>query len=682
MHTTEPVGSKLPPLRWLAILVLAMGAMAGRAHAGSADAAQIEVPYLASHVARGDLPPMEVRLPHSPKVIDPARNGGTPGRYGGRMRWLMGTPKDLRMVAYYSYARLICYNSDFKLEPDILEKIDVVEDRIFTLHLRAGHKWSDGHPFTSEDFRYMWEDVYNDTRIGTGTPDSLLVEGKPPQFEVLSPTTVRYTWHKANPQFLPAIAGTLPLELAMPAHYTKQFHPRYARPEVLQALIEKARVSNAKVLHQRMTRAITFENRDLPVLAPWHNTTERPSDLYVFKRNPFFHRVDNRGQQLPYIDEIHMPIGSAALIPAKTGSGDSDLQARYLRFDDYTFLKAAERRNVIKVHLWEKSNGSHIAIIPNLTTKDPTWRALFQDVRMRRALSLAINREEINKAIFFGLARESADTVLPRSPLYKKHYATNWTEFDPAEANRLLDEMGLQKRSFDGIRILPDGRRADIIVDTAGESSEQSDVLALVQDRWRDIGIAMFPRPTQRDLFRNRVYAGQSIMSVWSGHNNGVPGPDTSPEFLAPISQAQLQWPDWGLYAQSNGRQGAAPELESVRELTALLQEWRKTSSTEERTRIWHRMLEIHSDNLFTIGIVNGTKQPVVTAPNLRNVPADGLFSFEPGGYFGNYNPDTFWYDDEDTPNRVSSTNSKPPLERSPNGRGENAAGTIGAKGK
>jgi peptide/nickel transport system substrate-binding protein len=155
----------------------------------------------------------------------------------------------------------------------------------------------------------------------------------------------------------------------------------------------------------------------------------------------------------------------------------------------------------------------------------------------------------------------------------------------------------------------------------------------------------MYPRPTQRDLFRNRVYSGQSIMSVWSGHNNGLPVPGTSPDFLAPISQAQLQWPDWGLYAQSNGKNGSPIDLPEAKKLSTLLKEWRATKSEDEQTEIWHQMLDIYSRNLFTIGILNGTKQPVATAPNLRNVPEDGVFSFDPGGYFGVYNPETFWFD-------------------------------------
>lgn len=641
-QTSSMKGKASRRAAWLTMAAAVILSVPANSQAQVSDA--FEVPYLASAVAAGKLAPMRDRLPSHPRIVDPRTRGGTIGTYGGRMRWLMGKPKDTRMVAYYGYARLVAYNEKYELVPDILEKYEVEEGRIFTFYLRPGHKWSDGHAFTAEDFRYVWEDLYNDKRMGKRVPSVMRVAGKPPVFEVLNETTVRYTWEKPNPQFLSALAGTLPLVIAMPFHYVKQFHPRYADPKELAAKVKAARVSKPKALHNKMTRAITFKNKDLPVLSAWYNTTKRPSNLFIFKRNPYFHRVDPKGRQLPYIDEIHLSIGSRSLIPAKTGSGDSDLQARYLRFDDYTFLKAAERSGKIKVYLWEKANGSHMAIVPNLTTKDKTWRKLLRDKRMRRALSLGINRKEINAAIFYGLARESGDTVLPRSPLYRDEYAKKWIQFDIAEANRLLDELGLDRRGFDGIRKLPDGRRAEIILDTSGESTEQTDVLSLIQDSWRRIGLAMFPRPTQRDLFRNRVYSGVSIMSVWSGINNGLANPSTNPQFLAPVSQAQLQWPDWGLYAQSGGKKGSAPDLPAVQKLVSLLRDWQSSTGEAEQSRIWHEMLAICSDNLFTIGILNGTKQPVATAPNMRNVPSDGVFAFNPGGYFGVYNPDTFYY--------------------------------------
>ncbi|MEO1650330.1 MAG: ABC transporter substrate-binding protein, partial [Pseudomonadota bacterium] len=411
------------------------------------------------------------------------------------------------------------------------------------------------------------------------------------------------------------------------------------------AKVKKARVRNAKSLHIRKSRSSRPENPDLPVLDAWRNTTRPPSSLFVFERNPYFHRVDTAGRQLPYVDKVLMSMGSTSLIPAKTGSGESDLQARYIRFDDYTFLKAAEKRGRIKVNLWERANGSHIAIVPNLNAADPVWRKLNRDVRFRRALSLAINRREINMAIFYGLARESANTVLPDSPLYKKEYAEAYVAFNLKRANELLDAVGLDKRGPDGMRLLPDGRRAEIILEAAGESTEQADVLSLVRDTWAAVGIAMYPRPTQRDLFRKRAASGQTIMTVWSGLDNALLSADFSPDALAPVSESQLQWPSWGLHAATGGKQGVAPDYAPARALLDHLEAWRKARTRDARLAAWHAMLRIHAEQVFTIGVVNATKQPVAIAPNLQNVPERGIFAYEPGGYFGLYMPDTFWFD-------------------------------------
>ncbi len=84
------------------------------------------------------------------------------------------------------------------------------------------------------------------------------------------------------------------------------------------------------------------DNPDLPSLEPWVLKTRPPSDRLVFERNPYYYRVDSSGQQLPYIDRVVFSIANSKIIPAKTGAGESDLQARYLSFDDYTFLKASE----------------------------------------------------------------------------------------------------------------------------------------------------------------------------------------------------------------------------------------------------------------------------------------------------------------------------------------------------
>src|SRR5262249_50202224 len=157
------------------------------------------------------------------------------------------------------------------------------------------------------------------------------------------------------------------------------------------------------------------------------------------------------GHQLPYLDRVVYSIASSKIIPAKTGAGESDLQARYLSFDDYTFLKAGEATSGYKVLLWRAGPGSQLALYPNLNVDDPVWRGLVRDVRFRRALSLAIDRHEINQVIYFGLALEGQNTVLPESPLYRPEYRAASAGYDIDEANRLLDLVGL-KRGSDGIR--------------------------------------------------------------------------------------------------------------------------------------------------------------------------------------------------------------------------------------
>ena len=363
------------PAILLALLVL---------FAGASLAAPLETPSLLDRVRAGALPPVERRLPAVP-YVDPDAG---PGRHGGDLRLLMAKAKDTRQMVVYGYARLMCYTPELVLEPDILERVEAEEGRIFTLHLRPGHKWSDGHPFTADDFRYWWEDVANNAELSpTGPPAAMLVDGKPPVFEVLGERTVRYSWEAPNAGFLPALAGARPLYIYRPAHYLRRFHVAHAAPEALAEAVEKARRRSWAALHNKLDSQYRNDNPDLPTLQPWVPTVRPPSDRFVFTRNPYYHRVDARGRQLPYIDRVVMNIASSGLIPAKTASGASDLQARYLRFDNVTFLKRGEEPGGYKVRLWRTGKGAHVALYPNLNASDPVWRALFRDRRVRRALS-------------------------------------------------------------------------------------------------------------------------------------------------------------------------------------------------------------------------------------------------------------------------------------------------------
>lgn len=606
----------------------------------------MESPAMAALVEAGELPPVADRVPDPPFAETLDRPWQSTGKYGGRLRLLMGKSRDLRQMTVYGYARLVGYNADLELVPDILESVEVEDERIFTFHLRRGHKWSDGHPFTTEDFRYWWEDVENNKELSpAGVTAELLIDGEAPRFEVLDETRVRYSWSNPNPTFLNALAGASPVYLYGPAHYLKQFHDRYGDPQQIDAMVEERSLRGWAALHTRMSNAYKNENPDLPTLQPWINTTHPPSERFIFERNPYFHRVDPEGRQLPYIDEVVVLIAGSSIIPAKVGAGASDLQARYIRFDNYTFLKATEEREDQNVRLWTTALGSRIALFPNLNVNDETYRALFRDVRFRRALSLSIDRSEINQVVFFGLGIEGNNTVLPESPLYRPEYRSNWATFDLDQANALLDEIGISERDDRGIRLMPDGRPLEIIVETAGESTEETDVLQLIADNWQDVGIKLHTKPSQREVFRNRIYAGDTHMSVWSGLENALPNAGTSPVELAPLNQVFLQWPKWGQYYQTKGRSGEPIDMPLPEELAELFHAWEGATERAERERIWHRMLEIHADQIYSLGTVAGVPQPVVVHNTLKNLPETGLYNWDPGAFFGMYHPDCLWFD-------------------------------------
>jgi peptide/nickel transport system substrate-binding protein len=601
--------------------------------------ALVDPPMLRLDVSQGKLPPLEKRLPLQPLVVQVEN----PGKHGGTLHSLIGRSRDTRMLAVYGYARLVGYDRNLAIVPDILENLEVQEGRIFTLRLRKGHRWSDGHPFTAEDFRYYWEDVASNKELSpAGPPKDLLVEGQQPKFEVLSETAVRYTWHKPNPHFLSRQAGAGPLYIYRPAHFLKPLHKKYSE-KVRKADAEGTAKRKWSATHNRADNLQEGDNPDLPTLQPWVNSTRPPADRFIAVRNPYFHRVDQQGRQLPYIDRFVLAVVDSKLIPAKTGAGEADLQARDVHFNNYTFLKQGEKQNDYRTLLWRPGRGAHFALFPNLNANDPVWRKVLRDVRFRRALSLAIDRSLVNQVLYFGLAIEANNTVLPQSPLYREHYGSRWARYDRKQAAQLLDEMGL-KRGHDGIRRLPDGRPLELIVETSGESSEQADVLELIRETWREVGIKLFSKPSQRDAFRNRLFSGETVMSAWSGIENGLATPDNPPDELAPTTQSHNHWPKWGQYLETAGKSGEPVDMPEAKELQRLYKAWLDAANRQERERAWHAMLELHAEQQFTIGVVAGVPQPVVARRTLVNVPEQGFYNWDPGAFFGIYRPDTFWF--------------------------------------
>jgi peptide/nickel transport system substrate-binding protein len=621
--------------------MLLMGVVGAPALAADPLPAMQETPSLVDRVKSGALPPVDRRIPRQPRIIERFAGGDGPGKHGGQLNMLISGSRDTRLMTVYSYTRLIVYDDKFELHPDILESYEVKEGREFTLKLRAGHKWSDGHPFTTEDFRFFWEDVANNSELSPSGPSvELLVDGQPPKVEIIDERTIRYGWAKPNPHFIESQARAAPLFLFRPAHYLKTLHGKYTPEEEILKLYKGSRWAN---VFRRQDAMYGNSNVDMPSLNPWVLTTVPPAQRFVFVRNPYFHRIDQKGQQLPYIDDVIMTVVAANLIPAKAGLGEADLQSRYLNMRDYTFLQKSAKQSGVKVYLWESGSGSQLALYPNLNASDEQWRKLMRDVRFRRALSLAIDRDELNESVYLGMAKPSNNTIMERSELFKPEYATKWATYDPKLSNQLLDEAGLNKRRPDGIRLLPDGRPATIVVEHSSEETEDADALQLIGECWKKVGIEMLTKPQTLDNFRLRAFSGDAIMTAYAGFVTAVPSVDTSPREFAPTMQGGLQWPRWGMYVESKGKQGEQCDMPSACKLIDYLKEWETATDPAVRRKAWDQILTTNADEVFSIGTVNGIRQPVVVGPKVHNVPKEGYHAWDPGGYIGLYQPDTFW---------------------------------------
>ncbi len=591
------------------------------------------------------LPPVDKRIPQQPLVVKTFAGGEGPGRLGGQLDMLVASTRDTRLMTVYSYTRLIIYDDKFKLHPDILESYEAKDGREFTFKLRAGHKWSDGHPFTTEDFRFFWEDIANNKELSPSGPSvELMIDGQPPKVEIIDERTIKYSWHRPNPYFIESQARAAPLFLFRPAHYLRKFHAKYTpEAEILKSAKGGQQGGRWTEIFRRLDVMFANDNVDLPSLNPWVATTPSPARRFVFVRNPYYHRIDEKGQQLPYVDRVIFTVAAPNLIPAKAGLGEADLQARYLNMRDYTFLQKSAKSSGIVVQLWEVGSGSQLALYPNLNTNDAEWRKLFRDVRFRRALSVAIDREEMNQVLFIGLAKPSNNTIMPRSPLFKPEYATEWAQYDPKLANKLLDEAGLSKRDPRGFRLLPDGRSATIIIEHTSEETEDTDAIQLITDYFQKIGIKLLSKLQTLENFRLRTFSGEALMTAYAGVVTAVPSPDTSPKEFAPTMMGGLQWPKWGMYIESKGKQGEKCDLEAACKLLDYVREWETATDEAGRRAAWEKILQTNTDEVFSIGTVNGIRQPVVVAPKVRNVPKEGYYAWDPGGYIGLYQPATFW---------------------------------------
>ena len=567
-----------------------------------------------------NLPPVEKRLPEDPVVIEPLDSIGS---YGGTARVIA---EDLSM--FYSHEGLVTISPDHKtILPNLAESWTYSEDgRELTVRIRKGLKWSDGHPLSADDFLFTVNELQlNNDFMPVTLPDFIGLKLQAPD-----PWTLVFTFPEPNPFFINYMAQSPDLFL-LPKHYFRDFHPAYTDADLIAERIEELGFNNWSTFMITSMQQRRFPDLvNQPTMRAYQAFNLTPG-LFTYRRNPYYFKIDPSGQQLPYIDAIEaQDVRDNAIAVAKASTGQLDFAGFRLPTQDIPLLKLGEQNSGIKVNIWNRLHGSDVVIQANMNYADEKKRSLFWDVRFRRALSLAINRDEMNEIIYFGRGTPRQVTVIPDSDYFEQRFATAFTQFDADAANALLDEIGLLDSDEDGLREFPDGSELTIALEYVDTETPKQVSMELVTSYWNAVGIDVRLRLIDRGLQYARAMAGEFEMTVWHADRTTDILFPINPDFWVPrkLAGSLAMWTEWSRWYQTDGSLGEEPPSE-VRQLQLWADELGSTMDPARRIQLGKQILAANAENVWSIGTIGLAPHPVVTSDRLKNVVESGLWGWD-----------------------------------------------------
>ncbi|MDR2096852.1 MAG: ABC transporter substrate-binding protein [Treponema sp.] len=604
------------------------GAQQSGTQGGAAAALEKESPRLAQQVRDGKLPPLEQRIPKASDVmVEPMESTGA---YGDHLTMVFRGKGEQWVTGKITEEPLVRFTADGQaaIEPNVAKSWTVNSNSTeYTIKIREGIKWSDGVPFTSDDCIFFYEHMVLPKSFGNSvagcfySTDPKTLERTLCTMTKVDDYTFKVNFKDPAPLFLEKVAIDTKWMFA-PAHWMKDYLPEYIGEAAADAKAKELGYANGPA----MNREVGYYYWNIPgrpTLRPWIAVTPVDSDLHIQTRNPYYWKVDAEGRQLPYIDELRferIADDNQKLLKAMSGETDVAIQLPYASI---TALQQNSSRSGYRLVTWDSAiwSAPSGSLQFNLTAKDPKLRALFENKEFRHAMSIAADRKEMVNLVTDGFAKPAQASPPEGTMGYSRAWAEKWTEYNPQEAKRLLEQSCGLKMGRDGYYTYADGSPLSLEIMSYDDRAETARSAELLTEKYfKNIGIkASFTVRTM--AYIDQLNQTNDLTAVLAP----VRPQETinlvlRPGQLVPVDRTANYSGEYGRWYESNGTAGQEPKGD-VLKIQNLYREAMATAEKAGISRIALEMLKILEDNVWQVGYF--TDPPVLMAVNsdLKNFP-------------------------------------------------------------
>ena len=588
-----------------------------------------EAPILQELVAAGMLPPVKERLPKEPLVFTTKAMSDGIGEYGGVFRHVIGgRPEGWNWMAgrHQGWGGLNVTVQECLTRKGPLWQVKPEEQdgplpnlakswtwsddkKTLTLQLIEGAKWSDGDPFDTADIEFWWNDNVQDTSI----PSFMDINGMGvgTTLEILGPYSFAFNFKE--PQG-PARVDSLAYILGCPgpSHILKPLHPKYSNK------------TYEEYINSLPANGDGLGNIDLPVMGMFTPVFIEHDEIVILRRNPYYWKVDEEGNQLPYFNEMHFKLSSWSdrTSQAIAGTGDYSNMENPGNFVE-ALKQSQEADSPTKANFGTRVLGWSIELNLSETVGvnndvDYELRQLFRNLNFRKALSHAIDREVVGQSLVKGpFTHPWAGGFTAGSPYYDID-EISYFGYDQGKANNLLDRLHLIDTNLNGIRNLPD-TSADLWIDLYYDSQEATDIKLIdaIVLLLNQVGIKVIPNAV--DNINQINDSGQFSAILRRNH------------WLIPTRQTRNYLP---ISPNGPGRHladkhGNRNLLEFEKQMVSAFN--RHTSSWDQEVVVAsaHEILRLWTKNVYTIGLVQSPAALLINKRIKNAHPGTPVFMFE-----------------------------------------------------